>query len=354
MRCHRFLLVPMLCILPLLVSCGLPMGANYSDYSISADAVTAAEPYGSTPAESVPLPETPPPEEQPVLRITKDPTDETVSPGGSAWFVAKAENAFGIRWELIDTYGTVCSPEEAKLRNPGLDTVETGSDAISLGNVPLTMDGWHIRAVFEDEEETLMTASALLTVIDREDPYSCIRMRYTKAFAFGRPSAEYCHANGLSEQAASCDGVSGAFYDFDENGTAELLLVGSFYEENNAPRSMLIQELYTVTDCAPYRVFCAGPSTELYWIGENRFLLISGGTGFRSYGIYHLANDFLLYDEVWLAEWDQADPSVKTWTHRVDNSIGYSDDTPQNAEDAAQALEQLYSLICLPPLSPIT
>ena len=71
-----------------LCACGLPIGANYSPYTVTADAVTAAEPYEDAPAESVALPESPSVVSKTGLRITKDPTDETVSPGGGAWFVA--------------------------------------------------------------------------------------------------------------------------------------------------------------------------------------------------------------------------------------------------------------------------
>jgi hypothetical protein len=347
--------IPALFIVVFLVSfcgCGLPIGANYSPYTVTADAVTAAEPYENAPAESVALPDNPVSYTGSELRITKDPTDETVSPGGGAWFVAKAENAASVRWELTDTYGTVFSAEEVPVQHPELIVSGADSDALSLYNVPLFLDGWKVRAVFEGEGGPLTTASASLSVIDHENPYSCILMRYSKAFLYGPPTVEYCRANGISERASTCSGVAYALRDIDENGVDELLIAASFPEETGY-RGNRIFELYTIADSAPARIFCSSLSSELYLLNEGRLLTVSGGNTFLSYGIYHLSGDFLLYDEVYLAEWEADDPDARIWRHRIDSSIGYSDDNPISSFEALQAVDQLFALTCLPALTPI-
>ncbi len=349
MRSNIAVLFSLLLFCLLLTACGLPGGANYSSPTIRADAVTAAEPYTSSPAADVPVPTSAPEDKSP--HITKDPTDETVSPGGSAWFVARAENCSSMCWELTDTYGNVYSPEDAESLNPGMDTEQTG-DAVSLSNVPLSMDGWQIRAVFESENGHLATEWARLTVIDREDPYSCILMRYSKAFAFGTPSEAYCQVNGLSLKAARCHRVGVAFIDLDENKTVELVVAS--WEPEGGPDINCILEVYTVTDSAPCRVFSSGASGEMHYLGDSRFLSINEGNCSRSYGIYRLSGDFLLYEEVWQEEWEAADPSLKTWTHRIDNSIGYSDSNPINSAEARQAVDAILARIQFPALTPVS
>ena len=335
-----------------LCSCGFPAGANYSPRAVTADAVTAAEPYENAPAEGVALPEPSALISDTALRITKEPTDETVSPGGGAWFVAKAENAASVRWEFSDTYGAVYSAEETQASYPSLIISGADNEALSLNNVPLLLDGWKVQAVFEGEGGPLTSIPARLAVVDHENPYSCIVMRYSRAFLYGSPSLEYCRTNGISERASACSGVAYALLDIDENGVEELLIAASLPEETDYRKNRIF-DLYTVVDSAPARVFCSSLSTELFLLDEGRMLTVSGGNTFLSYGIYHLSGDFLLYDEVYLAEWESDDPDTKVWRHRIDSSIGYSDDNPISPADALQAVDRLCALTFLPDLTQI-
>ena len=349
---NRIAAVFIVILLVSLCACGLPIGANYSPYTVTADAVTAAEPYADAPAENIALPEPSAVVSETGLRITKDPTDETVSPGGGAWFVAKAEDAVSVCWEFSDTYGAVFSAEEVLAQYPGLIISGADSDALSLNNVPLFLDGWKVRAVFEGNGGPLASASARLSVVDHENPYSCIIMRYSKAVLYGPPSVEYCRANGISERASACSGVAYAVWDIDENGTDELLIAAYTPEESDYRRNRIF-DLYTVADSAPARIFCSSLSTELFLRDEGRVLTVSGGSTFLSYGIYHLAGDFLLYDEVYLAEWEPDNPDARVWRHRIDSSIGYSDDTPISSGEALQAVGEFCALTRLPALTPI-
>ena len=336
----------------LFCSCGFPAGANYSPQAVTADAVTAAEPYADPPAEGVALPEPSVLFPDTVFRITKEPTDESVSPGGGAWFVAKAQNAASVRWEFVDTYGAVFSAEETQAAYPGLIISGADSEALSLNNIPLFFDGWKVQAVFEGEGGPLTSIPARLAVIDHEDPYSCVLMRYSRAFLYGPPSLEYCRTNGISERASACSGVAYALWDIDENGVEELLIAASLPEESDYRKNRVF-DLYTVADSAPARIFCSSLSTELFLLNEGRMLTVSGGNTFLSYGIYHLSGDFLLYDEVYLAEWEPDDPGAKVWRHRIDSSIGYSDDNPIAPSDALQAVDRLCALTFLPALTQI-
>ena len=338
--------------LSLLCSCGLPMSANYSSPTVKVDAVSSAGSYNSTPAADVPVPETTPEPLGVGLVITKDPTDETVPVGEGVWFVARARNPASMRWELIDNYGGVCSPEQAEQQNGGLIIAYPGEDTISLNNVPLSMDGWSVRAVFEGEGGPLTGKAAKITVIDYENPYSTIIQRYSKAFRYGAPTAEYCESNGISERAAECLWVGYALYDIDENGVDELFIAPYGLNEAGYRRNRIL-ELYTVLDNEPYRIYCSKGGSELYLLDEGRLLSVSAAPGMTSHGIYRLANDFLIYEEVYIEETDPDFPDRTVWRHRLDNSIGYSDDRPLDTAEAIAALDALHALTCLPELTPI-
>ena len=336
----------------LLCSCGLPAGANYSPNTIKADAVTSAGSYGSKPATDVAVPETQNSQSDTGLVITKDPTDETVPVGEGVWFVARARNHSSMRWEFIDNYGTVHSPEDAEEMNGGLIISYQGEDTVALNNIPLSMDGWMVRAVFEGEGGPLTGKAAGITVIDYENPYSTIIMRYSKAFRFGVPSDEYCRTNGISERAAECYSVGYALYDIDENGTDELFIAAYDTAQTGYKRNMIF-ELYTVADNEPYRIYRSKTGSELYLIDEGRLLSVSSSPGVESHGIYHLADDFLIYEEVYIEEAAPENTGQTIWRHRIDNSIGYSDDKPLSAAEAFEAIDRLHGLICLPYLTQI-
>lgn len=336
----------------LLCSCALPGGANYSPNTIRADAVTSAGSYNSIPATDVSVPETQSLIDGTALFITKEPTDETVPVGEGAWFVARAQNQLSMRWEFIDNYGSVHSPEETCQLNGELAISYQGDDTIALNTIPLSLDGWSVRAVFEGEGGPLAGRAAKITVIDYENPYSTIIMRYSKAFKFGVPSTDYCKTNGISTRAAECYSAGYALYDIDENGMDELFIAAYDTAAYGYQRKMIF-ELYTVVDNEPYRIYCSKNGNEMYLIDEGRLLSISNAPGMTSHGIYHLANDFLIYEEVYTEENSNENPNTTIWRHRLDNSIGYSDDEPISTAEAQEAIDILHSLICLPYLNPI-
>jgi len=79
--------------------------------------------------------------------VTKHPTSETLEAGKSCAFIARATDYNYMRWQLIDTYGNVY---DAQTQNPYPQMSIWGADGqqLTLGNVPLGMNGWSARAVF--------------------------------------------------------------------------------------------------------------------------------------------------------------------------------------------------------------
>lgn len=108
----------------------------------------------------------PTPAKDPVL--TKNPTSETLYEGGSCQFVAKADNASGMKWKLVAPNGTVydatSSPFAGQVVVSGANTT-----CLTLSSVPLGMNGYSAYAEFYGTK-TIQSGRATMTVNKREIP----------------------------------------------------------------------------------------------------------------------------------------------------------------------------------------
>jgi hypothetical protein len=118
---------------------------------------TAATPPVRTPA---------PTPQQNLVQITKSPTSETVEAGGSAVFIAYADNSTGIVWITVSPDArTAYDINNAPGAFPGLQVSGQGTSVLTLSNIPSEMDGWRIQAYFNGNGGPLYTAGAYLTVL---------------------------------------------------------------------------------------------------------------------------------------------------------------------------------------------
>ena len=79
--------------------------------------------------------------------ITKHPTGETVEPGGSAQFVARADDATKITWRLVSkdttvTYNAADGPDYFR----GLSVDGLGTERLTLENIPSSLNEWCVEA----------------------------------------------------------------------------------------------------------------------------------------------------------------------------------------------------------------
>ena len=138
-----------------------PDGAEYSL------TIRVNEPARTPTPEVTPPPPTPTPVPTPVPApsITKPPYGESVVEGGSAIFIAHADNADTVEWRImsaderteysvkdIGRYFTGCSAE-------GYD-----EDTLILTNIRYEMDGWKVRAKFVGDGGSAFTDTATITV----------------------------------------------------------------------------------------------------------------------------------------------------------------------------------------------
>lgn len=101
------------------------------------------------------------------IQITKSPTGEYVEVGGTAKFVARANNAERLVWRIVsnDTTNTVQASEAADYF-PGLQVSGLGQETLILSNIPRSLDGWRIEAQFWNGSRHAESNGALVTIVD--------------------------------------------------------------------------------------------------------------------------------------------------------------------------------------------
>lgn len=97
--------------------------------------------------------------------ITKHPTGETVEPGGSAQFVARADDATKITWRLVSkdttvTYNAADGPDYFR----GLSVDGLGTERLTLSNIPSSLNEWCVEAKFENGNGASYSNGARITV----------------------------------------------------------------------------------------------------------------------------------------------------------------------------------------------
>ena len=101
----------------------------------------------------------------PAPEITKHPTGETVDEGGTAKFVARANDATEITWRLVspDTTSTYTA-QEAPAYFLGLTVEGIGTETLTLGNIPASLNGWAVEARFTGPSGTSYSNGAVIHV----------------------------------------------------------------------------------------------------------------------------------------------------------------------------------------------
>ena len=98
-------------------------------------------------------------------KVTKSPTGETVNAGGSAWFVAKHQNAIWAVWHFVSPDGTSdLSYSDAAAVFQGLKIIGGDQSTLQLQNIPNDLNGWKVYCAFRNNAGSVNTDSAMITV----------------------------------------------------------------------------------------------------------------------------------------------------------------------------------------------
>ena len=117
----------------------------------------------------------PTPAPTPAARVyaVKSPTSEAVIQGGSAQFVARAENSTGITWFIASPDASYCfTAAEAPHHFPGLQVSGLSGNTLTLSNIPLAMSGWQVQARFDGVGGPVHTNMATIWCVTLEEAIS--------------------------------------------------------------------------------------------------------------------------------------------------------------------------------------
>ncbi len=99
--------------------------------------------------------------------ITKNPTGEIVTEGGSAIFIARASGASSIMWRLISADGGSSydyNNTSISSMFPGLVISGGTAETLTLSSIPREMDGWRVACLFRGDGGETLSAEAFLRV----------------------------------------------------------------------------------------------------------------------------------------------------------------------------------------------
>ncbi|MBO5543987.1 MAG: hypothetical protein J5949_05085 [Oscillospiraceae bacterium] len=269
--------------------------SNCAKVTFAPGSGTATQVTAAPTATPIPTPApTPAPSQNfsgPVPVITKNPTSESMTTGGTTWFIAHARNAERIEWKGVSPDGFVYTVREMLAIHPGLALEEQANDTLCVRNVPTSLNGWGFQARFEGKGGVAVSSTAYIYVKDYIGAYQSVLNAYRMAYQAGGHTAQYAMANGLSPMIAHSGHVGYAFKDLDKDGTPELFIAGLNTDE--AAKSS-VYDVYTLIGGVPTRLAVSSEQDCFYLCTDNTlFNIASAGTGTAHYFTYRFRNNRL-------------------------------------------------------------
>ena len=121
------------------------------------------------------------------LKITKSPTGEKVREGGTAKFVAKAENAVDASWHFVSPKNKDYRFSKIKDVFPKLGVKGGQSGTLELSNIPAEMDGWSVYCRFYSDKTNFQKTKAAKITVTRSPSSATQAARFTAVVVFPTP-----------------------------------------------------------------------------------------------------------------------------------------------------------------------
>ena len=209
------------------------------------------------------------------VSITKNPTSESLTVGGKAWFVAHANNATSLTWLLTSPQGQSYTVEQAMAANPGLQIQVLPEDTLGVSNVPVSVNGWSVQARFDGPGGSAVTAPAMIYVDDTLTAYGSVISAYYRAYTTGNTTSEYAFNNNLSEFISYAPHVGYALQDINGDGIQELIIAGI---NDDTYSESVIFDLYTLENGQPVQLACTRARSR-YFLRSDGSILNEGSNG---------------------------------------------------------------------------
>ena len=217
-------LLVLLCIL--ITACG-GSSTNHSNIAmqtphptsnpITPAPVQSSAPIATATPTSTPVPTpTPIPTPTPTLTpvapvITKQPTAENTTEGGTVVFIARADSYDTVNWQLISPDGNqVINGQDIAVNYPRVSVEGINGETLKLHYVPATLNGWKVRAVFSRNGNNTISDTAALNI----------------AGFFTQIPHSYCFSSGVgawsTELTVNNDGTfSGEYHDWEATSSMD-------------------------------------------------------------------------------------------------------------------------------------
>lgn len=282
------------------------------------------------------------------IRITKNPTSESLSIGGKTWFIAHADNASSVTWQFIDPSGRVLSVDETMNENPGLSMEVLDGDTIAVDKVPQSLNGWGVQAVFSDGNNAAATSPAYIYVGDFVGAYAEVIQKYKNAYASGSIDYGKAMEYGISEMAGYSASAGYALKDLDKDGIPEMIVAGV---GSNLDGDTMIFEIDTLKN-GEVATLCTSSARDRYYLRTDSLVLNRGSSG-AAYTTYYLLSfkDGNFAPVIELSS-DLDDNAAAFWHYKEYG--GAADEKKLGYEEGLKLAESYESVIYLPPLTKIS
>lgn len=303
------------------------------------------------PVEATPEPDPEPQQPNPIT-ITKHPTGEALAIGGNTWFIAHADGAERLDWQVLDPEGTVYSLEQAMAAHPGMELEILPEDTIALRSTPLSMNGWAIQARFEGQGYTALSEPAYVYVGDYVTLYGPVIEAYRELYDGGhRGDSGYAFSRGLSEMTAYSEGVGYAMKDLDRDGVPELIVAGMGTREG---ADRVVYGLYTLSDSRPVNL-ATSMARMRYYVRTDSSVYYegSGGAAYSYNCVQRIAGGALEDVEILFTDLDENNNPV--YYYQQGHSESYPSERSEGISqtDYQSRLSTMESLIYQPILTRI-
>ena len=206
------------------------------------------------------------------VHVTKNPTGECLPLCGNAWFIAHADNAVSIRWELVNAWGGRFSLEEAEMLFPGVELEALEGDTLAVRNVPAEMNGMAVVARFTNGNAYATTDPAYIYVGDYVSAYEPVLSGY-RALVAGAEDGGIVQWTDLDTRGVT---LGYRLKDLDRDGSPEMI-VAQKRPDGTCGAGDIIYGVYTLRDGVPQEVFHSWARNRYYYIGTG--FLNEGSSG---------------------------------------------------------------------------
>ena len=150
----------------------LPEPVQSAEQTVQEDSVEEAAAPDLSEAESADEPDAAAQSEAAMVELKKSPTNEHADLGGSAIFIARADNALQIIWHVISPDDTVDYADDQILNAfDGIKIEGLGTEKIKIINIPVAMNGWKVQAEFIGEANRVLSDKAAILINNFEGIY---------------------------------------------------------------------------------------------------------------------------------------------------------------------------------------